>query len=307
MPFMLTSELAALAGMMPPKPKRGDWASIRRDATLAMEAVNRMTPRDRSVRSEDFFVPVADGGEIMVRWYTRAGERPGSALVYFHGGGMICGSVDLYDNRVAQYAEKTGVPVLSVDYRVAPEQTGTSLVEDGFAALCWLIEQSAQMGVDPERVAVIGDSGGGGVAAGVAIAARDRGVPLARQILLYPMLDDRTTVPDPELEEFAFWSYESNFTGWQALLGDTLGNSDVPPLAVPGRLTDFRGLAPALIDVGELDIFRDESIRYAQGLYSAGISAELNVRPGSPHGFDVMDVLHAKDSWADRLRVISSL
>jgi acetyl esterase/lipase len=203
--------------------------------------------------------------------------------------------------------ERGGVPLLSVDYRLAPEYSGTALVDDGHAALTWLAARAADFDVDPARIAVMGDSGGGGVAAGVAITARDAGVAVAKQLLIYPMLDDRTVDPDAELDGLASWSYDNNFTGWDAVFGDSRGSADVPARAAPARLTDFVGLAPAFIDVGELDIFRDESIRYARNLLLAGVSTELYVRPGLPHGFNRIDLEISRRSWADRYRAIQSI
>ena len=140
-------------------------------------------------------VPVTNG-EILVRWYRKEGAAsPGSAVVYYHGGGMVCGSVDLNDRLVSKYVEATVVPILSVDYRLAPEYPDTTLVGDGYAALAWFVQRADTFGVDKERIAVMGDSGGGGVAAGVAIAARDARTAVAKQILIYPMLDDRTVEP----------------------------------------------------------------------------------------------------------------
>jgi acetyl esterase/lipase len=311
MTFSFDSEIAALFARMGgmdgmPLPARDDVAALRKSAHENLAAAEALLPLDPEVKRRDFLVPTPDGSEILARWYER--ERPGSALVYFHGGGMLAGTVDLYDRFVANYVSQTGVPVLSVDYRYAPEHPGTTPAEDGFTALAWLVERADDFGLDSERIAIIGDSGGGGVAAGVGIAARDRGVRLARQILIYPMLDDRNLTPDPELAPFATWNWDNNYTGWHALLGEQLAGDDVSPLSSPSRLADFRGLAPAYIDVGELDIFRDESIRYALELYKAGVPTELHVRPGSPHGFDrVGDIEVARRSWEDRLRVIREL
>ncbi|MBT2587817.1 alpha/beta hydrolase fold domain-containing protein [Arthrobacter sp. ISL-95] len=222
---------------------------------------------------------------------------------------MVCGSLEAYDRFVARYVDVTGVPFLSVDYRLAPEFPGTTLVDDSHIALVWLVDHAEQLGIDADRIAVMGDSGGGGVAAGVAIAARDAGTPLAKQILMNPMLDDRNLEPDAELAPFALWTYDNNYTGWHALLGDDLGTDGVSPLAAPSRLKDFRGLAPAFIDVGEIDIFRDENILYALGLLRAGVSCELYVRAGSLHGFDRLapEARVAMASWDDRCRAIKAI
>lgn len=315
MPFTLDPEIAAVlaaalaAGQPAPVSERGDALGLRELTDETLRTVDAGEPDAPDVSSEDHQIEVSDGSSILARWYTKAGDASGSAVVYAHGGGMVCGSVALYDRLVAKYVQETGVPFLSVDYRLSPEFPGTTLVDDTHSALQWLVGNAERLGVDTSRIAVMGDSGGGGVAAGVAIAARDAGTPLAAQILIYPMLDDRNIEPDAEIAPYASWTYDNNYTGWHALLGDDLGTDRVSPLAAPARLTDFHGLAPAFIDVGELDIFRDESILYALGLVRAGVSCELHLRPGAMHAFDRLaaDARVAKESWADRYRAIASL
>ena len=269
-------------------PARGDWRAVRATAEAGQAYLDTLTPASPGVSSTSFTTSTSDGvGEIELRWYTRAGASLGPAVVYAHGGGMIGGSLDLYDKVVSWYVAQAGVPFLSVGYRLAPEATSaTGLAEDVFSGLTWLVSHALEFGVDPVRVAVMGDSGGGCPTAGAAILARDRGVALARQILIYPMLDDRNTTPGPLPPEFLTWSYDNNYTGWHALLGDEIGGDSVSPVAAPGRLKDFTGLTPAYVEVGDLDIFRDESIGYAAGLASAGVPVELHVHPGAPHGFE---------------------
>lgn len=260
------------------------------------------------VSSSDFHTVSRDGTAIPLRLYRKAGSHPGSAVVYLHGGGLICGSVDLYDNLLRAYVQWTGVPFLAVDNRLAPEVKATTITEDAFAGVEWMQEHAAEHGVDPARIAVMGDSGGGAPAAGAAILARDRGIRLKSQILIYPMLDDRNTEPDPELASTAVWN-DNNYTGWHALLGDRIGTDDVSPLAAPARATDLRGLAPAYIETGDLDIFRDENLAYAARLVRAGVSTEVHMYPGAPHGYDWIGYggpLTAR--WkADRIRVITAL
>jgi acetyl esterase/lipase len=314
MPFTLDPEIAVVFAALadaPPPPvlARGDVQALRAQANAGLEQMNALEPVPSSVSRTDHVVESSDGALIPVRWYRKAGTTGASAVLYMHGGGMICGSLERYDGLVAKYVESTGVPFLSIDYRLSPEFPGTTLVDDSFAALEWFIERADEFGVDPARVALMGDSGGGGVAAGVAIAARDAGIVVARQILIYPMLDDRNVVPDPEIAPFATWTYDNNFTGWSALLGERLGTDGVSPSSSPARVADFRDLSPAFIDVGELDIFRDESIAYAAGLLNAGVSVELHVRPGVPHAFDRLAPTSGvgQRSWSDRYRVIQSL
>ena len=201
------------------------------------------------------------------------------------------------------------MPSLSVELRLAPEATSpASLAEDAFSGLTWLADHATDLGTDPSRIAVMGDSGGGGPTAGAAILARDRGVPVAKQILIYPMLDDRNTTPGALPAELLTWSYDSNYTGWVTLLGDAPGADDVPPVASPARLISFAGLPPAYIEVGDLDIFRDESIAYALGLARAGVPIELHVHPGAPHGFErfVPDAGVARRAMTDRVRAVAT-
>ncbi|MDJ0105410.1 alpha/beta hydrolase [Rhodococcus erythropolis] len=269
------------------------------------------SPPSAGVVARSYFVSVPDGKQIELRWYSTDSDisATGPAVVYLHGGGMIGGKVDYYDGLVRHYVQVSTVPMLLVDYRVAPEQTGTGLAEDGFAGLRWLLEHADDLGVDCTRVAVMGDSGGGGIAAGTAILARDRGVSLAKQILIYPMLDDRTTEPDPRLEDMVAWTYDNNWTCWKAVLGDAFGGDTVSPVVVPARLEDLTGLPSAYIEVAEIDILRDEGIAYAQSLHKAGVSCELHVIPGVLHGYDRMSFAIGVSSrtLADRCRVIASL
>ncbi len=248
-----------------------------------------------------------DGAEIEMRWYTKQGSPITSAVLYLHGGGMICGSLDIYDSLVRNSVSKSGVPTLAVEYRLAPEHPHPAPVEDCFAALAWLSVNASSLGIDVSRIAVYGDSAGGGLAAGTALLARDRGITLARQILVYPMIDDRTEV-DPALVPFLMWTYEDNETGWRALLGDAYRTDEASPYAAPARATNLSGLAPAYIEVGELDAFRDENIAYARRLSQAGVSVELHVHPGVPHAFEALapQVAVSRRSAADRLRALTS-
>jgi acetyl esterase/lipase len=223
---------------------------------------------------------------------------------------MILGSASIFDGPVSRYVAQTGVPMLSVDYRLAPEHPHPTPVEDAYAGLVWLAAHAAELGIDPARIAVMGDSAGGGIAAGVAILNRDRGgPPIAHQILLYPMLDDRTTIPDPEIAVLAGWTYDDNTTGWNALLGPRDDQSEVEPSAAPARLIDAHNLPPAYIEVGQLDIFRDEDVTYALTLSRAGVPVELHLHPGVPHEYDAIaftaDV--SRRALADRHRVLASL
>jgi acetyl esterase/lipase len=292
-----------------PGPPRGDWKALREAGEAGQAYLARLVPTSSGVRTTTHYATAPDGTAIELRRYAKPGRPPGSAVLYAHGGGMIMGSLDLYDEVISWYVDQTGVPFVSAGYRRAPEATGTMLAGDVFAALTWLVSHAAELGASPGRIAVMGDSGGGGLAAATATLARDGGVPLAGQILVYPMLDDRTQTPDLALAPFLTWTYDDNFTAWSAVLGDDLGTAAVSPIAAPARLSDHRGLAPAYIDVGDLDIFRNEDLSYARSLALAGVPVELHVHPGAPHGWErfAPDSGSARRALADRARVIADL
>ena len=188
------------------------------------------------------------------------------------------------------HAEKLGAAVVSVEYRLAPETPHPGPVEDCYAGLIWTVEHADELGIDPARVIVGGASAGGGLAAAVALLARDRGGPaLLAQMLLCPMLDDRNETPSSyQMAGIGIWDRGANEVGWTALLGAARGGPDVSPYAAPARATDLSGLPPAFIDVGSAETFRDEDVAYATGIWQAGGRAELHVWPGGFHGFTGM-------------------
>lgn len=191
------------------------------------------------------------------------------------------------------------------DYRLAPETRFPGSLEDNYAALCWLYKNAKELGVDPQRIALKGESAGGGHAAALAIAARDRGeVPLCLQVLIYPMLDDRVgsvrRLPS-HLGQF-IWTEEANRFGWSSLLGMPAGSSNLPPNSVPARVASVSGLPPAFIGVGSIDLFCLEDTEYASRLISAGVSTELHIVPGGYHGFDIVAPIaslsvHFNQAW----------
>lgn len=308
----IAEALAPMAGAMADTapPAVGDIAARRALWEPIIGAAGTAQPIPTDVRTTDHHVIAHDGARITVRWYAKDGAAPGSAVLFFHGGGYIFGHIDLFDGPVARYVSASGVPMLSVEYRRAPEHPFPTPVEDAYAALRWLHEHATELGVDPERIGVMGDSAGGGLAAAVSILARERGGPrIARQVLIMPMLDDRTTTPDPHIAPYLLWSYDDSLTAWPALLGPAAGGPDVPATAAPARLGDATDLPPAYIEVGQLDAFRDEDTAYATKLSRAGVPVEFHLHPGAPHEFDsiAFDSDVARRAIADRVRVLTSI
>lgn len=224
---------------------------------------------------------------LVYRPPTLEGRSP--AVLWVHGGGLVIGTPHQDEAAMREIADDLGVVVGLVRYRLAPEHPAPAAVEDCYAALVWLAMQDD---VDPDRVAVAGASAGGGLAAATALMARDRGGPsLALQLLVYPMLDDRTAArPDDQEEHRRVWDRAANHIGWSAYLGVEAGSPDpaVPEYAVPARASDLSGLPPAWLGVGTLDLFHDEDLAYAARLRAAGIEARTLVVPGAFHGFDAL-------------------
>ena len=259
------------------------------------------------VATADFGIPMADGVSIRARWYTKKGSDVRSAVMYVHGGGQILMGIDEMNSDISRYVVTSGVPFLSIEYRLAPENP-RPLAEDAFDSYIWMRGHAEELGVDSDRIAIMGDSGGACVAAGAAILARDRGVFLTKQILVYPMLDDRTVMPDPELEPMLHgWSTSNNVLAWKTVLGDRFGTDDVLPCEAPARNEDFNDLAPAFIEVGELDAFRDEAIAYALGFIKAHVPCELHVIGGVTHTFDTFPMELADKAFEYRSYVIAQL
>jgi acetyl esterase/lipase len=258
-------------------------------AEFFASAMADIPPNDRVAREDR--VATGPDGDVPVRIYRPAdadGVLP--ALVWLHGGGMMMGDLDMEDLACDGYAEAVGCVVVSVDYRLAPEHPHPAPVEDCYAVLTWVAEHASELGVDPDRIAVGGASAGGGLAAGTVLMARDRGGPrVVFQLLMYPMLDDRDATPSThEFAGILSWGREHNVSGWRALLGDRVGGEDVDHYAAPARATDLSGLPPALIQVGELEVFRDEDVDYAVRLLRAGVPTELHVYPGAFHAWDLV-------------------
>jgi acetyl esterase/lipase len=220
-------------------------------------------------------------------------HRPGSkaeplpALLWIHSGGYVMGSASQDDALCRRFADSLGIVVAAVEYRLAPEHPFPTPLHDCHDALAWLASQPS---VDPARIAVGGASAGGGLAAALALFARQRGeVRLAFQLLAYPMLDDRTAArTDIDERNFRLWNNKANRFGWRSYTGSAPGSDEISDLAAPARNDDLSGLPPAWIGVGTLDLFHDEALAYAGRLREAGVDCALDVVEGAFHGFDLV-------------------
>ncbi|SFR93647.1 Acetyl esterase/lipase [Microbacterium sp. cf046] len=281
----LEGVLAALADKVPPTITAPMIEGFR--AIPADPSVGGLIEQVGAVRDERTIAGYA-GADVAVSVIRGPQRTPGPAIVYLHGGGMIFGNRFGGVGAYLPFIQSHGVVVVTVEYRLAPEHPDPVPVEDCFAAVQWVAKNAAELGVDPARLIVAGQSAGAGLAAGVALLARDRGGPaIAAQVLVSPMLDDRNdTVSAHQIDGIGVWDRSSNDTGWTALLGARRGGDDVAASAAPGRVEDLAGLPPAFISVGSAEVFRDEAVSYASRIWACGGVAELHVWPGGFHGFE---------------------
>ncbi len=218
----------------------------------------------------------------------RGAAGPLPALVWIHGGGLVLGSPQQDDATNILLAEALGIVVIGASYRLAPEHPAPAALDDLAASWRSVLARAEEFGIDPDRVALGGGSAGGGLAAALAQRLKDEGgTQPVFQLLVYPMLDDRTVLrTDIDTRHVRFWPQASNRFGWESYLGAPAGGDRVPPYAVPSRREDLTGLPPAWIGVGTLDLFHDEDLAYAERLRAAGVACELVEVPGAFHGFD---------------------
>lgn len=219
------------------------------------------------------------------------GEPRRGAILHIHGGGFIGGTARTGLRPLQRLAARLDCVIVSVEYRLAPATRFPGSLEDNYAALRWMHQAGPSFGIDPARIVLLGESAGGGHAAMLAIAARDRGeFPIRFQALVYPMLDDRTgsTRPVPPTQGQIVWTAADNRKGWSSLLGQPAGRPTVPANSVPARVASLAGLPPTFIGVGGIDLFVDEDIAFARRLTDAGVATELLVVPGAFHGFELI-------------------
>jgi acetyl esterase/lipase len=277
--------------------------------------------------NEPDFDAVADGRNFQRTDYTIAGDAPGDAvdisvisqsaerralpvLFHLHGGGTALGNRFCDIARVLDWVDELSVAAISVEYRLSPEHPYPAGLDDAWTALIWLNAHALELSVDPRKIVLVGESAGGCLAAGLALRARDVGLPpLAGVLLMCPMLDDRIPSDVGQGATIGPWSAASNAAAWSFYLGEQRGRDDVPTYAAPGRETSLEGLPPVYIDVGSADVLAPEVIDFASRLWSCGANAELHVWPGGYHSFDEFAPLAAisvqatssRSSWLRRI------
>jgi acetyl esterase/lipase len=268
--------------------------------------------RARGLERRAYTVPGHLGAPIDVAVVQRAGRRgPAPCFYAIHGGGMMfghhLGNLDSYDPWLLTH----DVVLVSVDYRLAPEHPDPVPVEDCYAGLVWTAAHADLLDIDPDRIVLVGQSAGGGLAAGTALLARDRGGPgLLGQVLVSPMLDDTgSTTSTRQIDGVGVADRAMTRFGWDAYLGDRRGSDDVSVYAAPARATDLSGLPETYLDCASAEVFRDETVAFASRLWADGVQAELHVWPGGFHGFTSMvpeaalsrAATAALAGWTDRL------
>lgn len=266
--------LPTAAGPVPTTPQE-----IRRALDAAMLAQPR--PEHGPVRSSDHVVD-GPGGPVPVRVVVPAGEAV-AVVVYAHGGGRFAGSLETHDGQVCALAADAGAVVVSVGYRLAPEHEHPAQVEDVRAVLDWVLGAPPELAVDGLPVGLAGDSGGGGIVAGVALGAREDHLPLAGLVLVAPQLDDRPPVVDRSTTRLMTWPPTLAAMSWSLVLGERYGTDAVPEQAAPSRAADLSGLPPTYLEVGDCDLFLGQVLAFAGRLADAGVPLDVRVHRGLPH------------------------
>jgi acetyl esterase/lipase len=275
----LDAQIAKIISTDPP-------GTLSADTLAAMRTNGAKPPAQSSDDIERQDHVVAGEPDVIIRVHRPAGAQGALPCVYsMHGGGYVTGSYEIDDARLEGWSRAYHCVGVSVDYRLAPETPYPGPLEDCYRGLKWVFDHSEELGVNPGRIGVSGASAGAGLAAGLAMLARDRGeVPLRFQLLDAPMIDDRQVTPSSRRDDQVIFNRHSSEFGWRSYLGALYGTARVPAYAAPARGTDLSGLPPAYVCVGNVDGFRDEAIDYAMRLNQAGVPAELHVHPGAPHG-----------------------
>lgn len=306
--YAFDPELAEFAALMGNRPAPTDAVASRQLITEMFEAAGFQADLSGLAVTERAVPGPPGAPPVPVRLFVPRDRActPTPAILYVHGGGFFSGSIDTEAGGAAALARELGVVVASVEYRLAPEHPFPAGLDDCYAALEWLHGAAGELALDPARIAVNGGSAGGGLAAGLALLARDRGGPaLCFQYLGIPELDDRLDTPSMrQFVDTPMWSRPAAVKSWEWYLGEAWGSDDVSPYAAPARAVDLTGLPPAYVSVMEFDPLRDEGIEYAVRMIRAGVAVELHHFPGTFHGSSIVttSAVHRREG-AERMAV----
>jgi acetyl esterase/lipase len=286
---LVDPELRDALALWPQVPLSSDSLAQRRiDSLKGLDAIPQ--PDLPDIVADEIRVPSAFGA-APIRVLTYRPLKPDDLLptiVHIHGGGFVMGAPEMKDVENRLLASELKCAIYSVDYRLAPDAPHPAPLEDIHSVFTWLHANASQLGLDPARIGIKGESGGGGFAAAAALYARDQQGPrYAFQHLIYPMIDDRSAVRrdlHPHVGEFV-WTQENNYFGWRSLLDTEPGSADTSPYAAASRAADVSGLPPTYISVGGLDLFLEENMTYADRLSRAGVPVEFHMYPRAYHGF----------------------
>ena len=257
-----------------------------RSLPLARLVMRVATRPGHGVELEERYVDSEPAVRVLVTTPTADG-KPRAAVLHLHGGAMVVGSPQFEAFECGRLARELDAVVISPDYRLAPEYPFPAALDDCMATLRWMRSHADELGIDCDRIAVMGSSAGGGLSAAVAQRSTDEGIGLRAQALVYPMIDDRTALRLDHGGRGRFmWTPASSRWAWTAYLGREPQESEAPEYAAPARRTDLAGLPPAWVGVGDLDILYDESVDYAERLRAHGVRCELVAVPGMYHGAD---------------------
>lgn len=266
-----------------------DIDEVRTHFAAMMDAAPSVNIENVSVK--EIHILTDDGFQMRALMYNpenNGQKRP--ALLHIHGGGFVIGNPEMNDGRNQGIADEIGAVIVSIDYRLAPEHPAPRSVEDCYSGLKWLFDNTDKYDIDIDKIAIYGESGGGGLAAALAILARDRNeVSIIHQFLIYPMIDEKSALNEnanPFTGEF-IWTREDNYYGWKSILGFEPGSQKPSPYVAASSVASTEGLPPTYICVGSLDLFLDENIAYAQRLVRSGIPTEMHIYPSAYHGFDM--------------------
>lgn len=264
----------------------GDAISLRNRLDGFYEIVNQGVEIPDNLTFTDIQIPY-EHSLLSARRYSTGRSSSKGIVLYVHGGAGVGGSVDTYEKIVSNYASLSNIDFISLEYGLAPETNGLIQTKQVIAALNWLQKNSTALDINPEKIVLMGDSGGGGIVASAAIYARDKQISLAGLVMIYPMIDHKTVTASPELTPFLSVSVDDVTTGWAARLGNEVETALLPYIS-PSSVADMTGLPPTYLDIGELDLFCNENLEWASRSVSAAVQTEFHLYPGANHGFDLI-------------------